>query len=172
MADLVQYGIAEEETDMRAHVCVVVRRIYTYPTKPAVRLVTTKKFPVAPAFQGNQKTAEGYLVPPSVIPYIRQFELPDFYWTAVPIRPEMTTSEKGAAATKLVQLAMQDGLIALPLQAHLITNLELQIKGVDILVNFDAGIQVKCDYNGGPKAFGGSGNLFIQISEANPFKRH
>ncbi len=34
----------------------------------------------------------------------------------------------------------------------------------------DLHTQVKCDFDGGRKELGGTGNLFLQVKEANPFK--
>ena len=42
----------------------------------------------------------------------------------------------------------------------------------DLLVTASLRIQVKCDYRGGPRELGGSGNLFLQTHECNPLRRH
>jgi len=55
-------------------------------------------------------------------------------------------------------------------KAELVDAQTLQVKGVDIQVSIN--IQVKCDYNGGPKERGGTGNLFLQVAECNPFKQY
>lgn len=172
MAELMPYGIHDEQTDMRAHVCVVVRRIYVYATKAANELLTNRVYPTASAFQGELQTATGYLVPPKDIPGCRQIEPPEVYWSLYPITSTMSTTEKGDKAAHIVELALKSGLIALPAQPRLIEDMDLQIKGVDIIASIHARIQVKCDFNGGPKSLGGTGNLFLQIAEANPYKRH
>lgn len=172
MADLIPYGIDDEQTDVRVHVCVVARRIYVFATKEARELLNNRAYPKVPAFQDGRQTATGYLVPPKDIPGCRQFELPDLYWQTYPIRREMPTSEKGDRATQLVKLGLSGARIALPLQSRLIEDFNLQIEGVDIIAHLDARIQVKCDFDGGSKAYGGTGNLFIQIAEANPNKHY
>lgn len=172
MTDLIPYGIQEELSDVRAHVCVVIQRVYVYPTQAVRDLLNRIHFPKGKAFQNGQLTAEGYLVPPAKIPRIRQFELPDHYWHSCPIRQEMSTSEKGRLAVRLVRMGLDDLRITLPIQPRVIDDLDLQIEGVDIIATLDARIQVKCDFDGGPKSLGGSGNLFIQTAEANPYSRH
>jgi hypothetical protein len=50
----------------------------------------------------------------------------------------------------------------------------VQIDGDDIVVLTGANrvhIQVKCDYPGGDKALGGTGNLYLQVAERNPLKK-
>jgi len=47
---------------------------------------------------------------------------------------------------------------------------DVQLRGTDILVACNKRIQVKCDYRSGKKP-NGTGNLFLQKSERNPFKR-
>ena len=54
----------------------------------------------------------------------------------------------------------------------IVKEMDLQINGVDIVINMNTKIQVKCDYRGGPKAYGGTGNLYLQVRECNPFGKH
>lgn len=51
----------------------------------------------------------------------------------------------------------------------------IDIKGTDIYVTTVSGkvkIQVKCDFIGGEIEYGGSGYLYLQTAERNPFKRY
>ena len=89
------------------------------------------------------------------------------------------TSQKGAKAEKLIVQMIINGLFPIPNQASKITENDLQVSGGDIfikpnLLTHDDGIliQVKCDYRGGERHLGGTGNLFLQISEINPLRKH
>jgi hypothetical protein len=121
----------------------------------------------------NITTAIGYLVPPKSIPGCHQVIVADNVWkmSRIATYPERGhQSEKGRAAVYIVQEALKQGLIPLNVTAKEIADKDMQIAGTDIYVKAGIKIQVKCDYNGGPKAYGGTGNLFLQIAECNPFK--
>lgn len=173
MVDLVPYGIDEEVADMRAHVCVVAKRVYVFPVERLKEALSQKPYPCVPAYTEDVVTAEGYLVPPDDIEGMCVFELIDKYWTHYRIVRSMPSSLKGKRAEQLVRNAINAGRIGIPAQATSVTDLNEQIAGCDLYVQMNLKrVQVKCDFDGGHKAFGGTGNLFIQISEANPFKRH
>ena len=81
-----------------------------------------------------------------------------------------TTSRKGELATRLTKKLIEMGELRLKLNPVEINDLDMQISGTDILIRADIKIQVKCDFNGGSKEFGGTGNLFLQIADCNPFR--
>jgi hypothetical protein len=63
-------------------------------------------------------------------------------------------------------------MIALRADGNVISSKSMQIDGSDIVVSNRVHIQVKCDFDAGQKLLGGTGNLFIQESECNPFRFH
>jgi len=48
----------------------------------------------------------------------------------------------------------------------------MQISGIDVTMQDNMKIQVKMDYNGGDKRLGGTGNLYLQTAECNPYRRY
>lgn len=165
--ELFDYGIQTEESDMRAHVSIVSNTVYVFPTKPAIELCLSERYPAKPAWQPgvSYPTARGYVIPWKDIPFI------------IPVRAEMTilrqkfkesdsTTVKGRKATNVVAHLLRCGLFplmgAVPKEP---TALEAQIRGVDLIVSGTWKIQVKCDWKAGEN---GSGNLYLQIAERNP----
>lgn len=165
---LIQYGILNEESDIRAHVCPLAKKVYVYPTQSGVYTVQSGSYKVVPAFQNGIKTAEGYLVPPLHIPRIQVVEPPANYWNVVGFRDFDSLGSKGEKAVRLVKGLLINGLFPLWTQGQVITEKSLQISGTDILVSSSFKIQVKCDYKGG-EGRNTTGNLYLQISECNPF---
>lgn len=172
MSSLVDYGIEQERTDIRIHVCVRVKRLYVYSRDAALLAIRTHSYPVKPAYQDGMKTAEGYAVPWTDIADCREVWLHGSYWRVDPIREDMTTTEKGAAAANIVSRALQGGYVPLPIQVQVVEDRSTQIAGVDLVAHCALRLQVKCDFGGGDKKFGGTGNLFIQTSELNPKQAH
>lgn len=169
---LIEYGIQTEESDLRAHVCPKVQRIYVYPTANALRVIGARRYRIAHAYQGKVQTAAGYLVPPRDIPRCREYAPPLWIWERHQITKDMSTSERGERALKVFMEAVQRGYVALPLSQAVVRDFQQQISGIDVAIRMDVRVQVKCDYAGGPKAYGGTGNLFLQIAERNPHNRH
>jgi hypothetical protein len=163
---LIPYGIIAEQSDVRAHVCPMARRVYVYATTAAQAMPLTR-YRRVPVYINGRLTAEGYLVPPDDIPGCQSFALTLSMWRAYPIRADMRPSEKGLLALKLVQAGIAAGLIALPLSQEVVRDLEMQIAGTDLLLRASVRLQVKCDFAGGDRAHGGTGNLFIQVAERN-----
>lgn len=48
--NLVEYGIQNEQSDIRAHVCVVAKRVYVYSTDEGKRIAATGRFKSLPAY--------------------------------------------------------------------------------------------------------------------------
>jgi len=176
---LVEYGIQTEQSDLRAHVCVNARQVYVYPTKKGIEAINTGNFRKMPASQPGAAfpTAEGFLVPPNLI------------WGCIPINAawamervgiidySASTSLKGDWAVMVVRHLLSKGWFPMWGTSEVISELDIQIKGIDLIVTSKARIQVKCDYEGGtPKRVGRlgervTGNLFLQTAECNPFGR-
>lgn len=172
ISELVDYGIFNEISDYRLHVCPQAKRIYIFPTAAAREALAHKNYPKRPAYTGTTLTAYGYLVPPADIPHCYVIQpLPDF-WKIATIREDMTTSEKGNAAVMLVKAAFEGGLIPIHLAVEIVTDYNDQQGGLDVKVQGHARLQVKCDLRGGEKEAGGTGNLFLQVAEINLHKQY
>lgn len=173
---LVEYGIFQEQSDIRAHVCVKAKRVYIYHTKQAIEVLRRKPHRLVPAYQhvnGRKlKTAEGYLVKPIELYPCKSIPVTRQLLTKYPIRYQDSTTIKGANAAGLVMALINGGQFPFMLHGENITDYDLQLKGVDIHVSMKARIQVKCDYNGGERRRGGTGNLFLQVRESNPLRSY
>jgi len=191
--DLVDYGIQNEESDLRIHVSPATKSIYVYDTINGVDAV------VCDSANGNRKvkvrtqmkdefgdpivdrtgaplkvvTAEGYLVPPHDIYGCHRIDIPDDVLNTANFRFHDSTTQKGNKAVVVVKKMLNRGLIPLtPDDVDEISDEEMQVSGVDISISSKAKIQVKCDWKAGPKEYGGTGNLFLQVSECNPLNQH
>lgn len=169
---LIRYGIQQEQSDLRAHVCFVAGALYVYPTNAGKATIERRWYPDVPVRTRNIITARGYLVPPNDIDGCLRTEIPDELLARYEIRERDTTTVKGNKALAIVTAMLEDALFPLPLRSSLIEDMQLQVKGLDVLIAANIRIQVKCDFNGGEKHIGGTGNLFLQIAECNPFRRH
>lgn len=136
-----------------------------------------------PGFQVGPKgqrwhTAEGFLVPPNKIPGCYATEIPSDLYATANWSEQDSTTEKGHKAVVTVRNLLLCGLLPLPLTAGIkaksveITERDIDINGTDIDIFAKVRMQIKCDYRGGPKELGGTGNLFLQVAESNPFARH
>lgn len=175
---LVDYGIQNEKSHLRAHVCPLVRRVYIYQTKHGLKAIAGHKCVFGYQDGVNIPTSRGYLVPPFDIEKCVSISFSTRAWRAVNFSDKDDTTEKGAKATMLVLAMIKNGLFPLPALAEEITDYDLQINGQDIIISSsaieqnDIVIQVKCDYNGGEKSLGGTGNLFLQTQECNPLGKY
>jgi hypothetical protein len=179
MPQLFDYGIQNEQSDIRAHVCPLVRRVYVYPTVEGCRAVTSGHWARRSAFQPGVvgHTAEGYCVPPFAIRRCVAVEVRAEAWLAMNFQESESTSAKGEKAVRMVVQMIRSGIFPLPYTAGTLNTAPekaLQIRGDDIIVDLGANrvhVQVKCDYRGGDEALGGTGNLYLQVAERNPLKR-
>lgn len=165
---LIDYGIQNEDSDIRVHISVVSRRAYVYSTNNGLNAIQSGKFNKRPVYTNGIKTAEGYLVPPDQIKDCYSIAIPKDDW--IEIKDIESTSEKGRKAVEIVKRLIKNGAISIPLNVKEITDEQMQINGTDIYVSTRIKIQVKCDYNAGDKKYGGTGNLFLQVSECNPYR--
>ena len=171
------YGIQNEESDLRAHVCVHIRRVYVFPTEEGRREIETGRWPKVSNGQDGVKgiTAKGYLVPPSAIKGCTEVVTKKEDWEHADFKPDDNTSVKGDKAVRLVENTIRAGIFPFLDKVLAIdsdVNFAIQIKGTDIIVHRRTYIQVKCDYNGGDSSLGGTGNLYLQVAERNPLKRY
>jgi hypothetical protein len=176
---LLDYGIQTEGSDLRAHVCVNAQTVYVYPTTKGLDAIGSGKFRRTSASQPGAAfyTAEGYLVPPSRIWGCYPINAKWAMSQAGPVSFGMSTSLKGEWAVRVVRALLSIGHFPLWGNAEVVSDLDIQIKGVDLIVTTKARIQVKCDYEGGEPVRDGAkgervtGNLFLQVAECNPFRR-
>lgn len=168
-AELFDSGIHTENSDIRAHVSVVGRCIYVFPTLngiAAMEACEDVRSAGQPGVVGV--TALGKVVPWRSIEGIRQLQFVSWpKWEE--FREDMTTSQKGSLAVECVIASMRIGRFPFWLNATEDQRQNIQIKGTDIVVFCKKKIQVKCDWKAGE---GGTGNIYLQFSERNPLKRH
>lgn len=157
---LVAYGIQTETNVFRAHVSPVSKTIYLFRTQAAMEAIMTGRYPFRSVYTRHLVTAEGYLIPPSEIPGLIEWPIKPELLRYIPIHRNSPTSVKGRLAEFYVAYMLKD--------AKPVRNKEQQYEGHDLLYG-NITIQVKCDYYAGD---GGTGNLFIQIAEANPYRSH
>lgn len=177
--ELVEYGIQNETSDLRAHVCPNAGMVYVYPTKRGLQAIDSGKYPKVNGFQPGIDTAtsEGYLVPPSDI------------WGCMPINARWhmdrigkvlfswSTTDKGLWAVNVVAELLKWGWFPLWGNSSVVEETDVQIKGIDIVITSSARVQVKCDFDGGepkkprPRGSRVTGNLFLQVAECNPFRQ-
>ena len=156
---------------MRAHVSVVNRTIYVFQTHLGIEAIERTNPTLRTATQPgvNGPTAEGWLVDVNAIKDLRRLKFASWErWDEY--RERASTSEKGALAVECVRTAMKRGRFPFWLDATEDDRENVQIKGTDILIFCRKRVQVKCDYRCGDKPLG-TGNLFLQKAERNPFKR-
>ena len=174
--ELIEYGIQNEASDIRAHVCVTTERMYVYSTTSGVETIEKGDYRMMPAFQWvngqSMKTAEGYLVPPEDIEGCITKTIPQSLIEHYSFDRSDSTSIKGNKAVGVVMSFIQAGHFPFIAEGQVIDDRNLQVSGTDIHVGIDKKIQVKCDYNGGPRELGGTGNLYLQVAECNPLGRH
>lgn len=171
--NLIDYGICQESSDLRCHVCYGEGYLYVYKTNDGIAACSTGNYPLKPAYQPGvtHATATGYLVPPDDICGCKRVKIPPRgqQWALDKIDKQSDTGKKGSVTARLVAYMLKHGLIPMPLGSEEVGDQRLQIEGVDILVFCRLRIQVKCDWDGGRD---GTGNLFLQMSETNPLGRH
>jgi len=178
--DMIAYGIQNEESDLRVHVCPLIKRVYIFPTEEGRKAIKNNDFELVQGYQQNynEATSEGYLGSPDKIKKCAEVKIRNIAWKHVKFNENEDTSQKGEKATRLVKNMLINGLLPLPLESKIIKNKDLQLKGTDILIKKNALkhdkllLQIKCDYKGGRKELGGTGHLFLQTAEKNPFNKY
>lgn len=147
--------------------------IFVYEVPYMQGFLKQHSFKVGCAYQKEIKTAEGYLVP-CEIPELTAIDVP--YMKSDKFKNKCDsgadTSEKGEWAVKIVKDQLKKGKIPLRFDVDEVKEKNMQIQGKDIIAIGAFSMQVKCDWRAGPREKGGTGNLFIQISECNPHGKH
>lgn len=178
--ELVEYGIKQEDVDIRIHVSFVTNKVYLYKREDMLRIID--RYPIRSAFQKinrlKRETARGHIVPVCVDEII-EIEMPLQIAQKHKCNWIDDETRKGKCALNIVMEMIEMGVIQrqcnefFQLEANDERDYEMQLKGNDIILTSRLpSIQVKCDYNAGPKAEGGTGNLFIQTHECNPLQKH
>jgi len=172
--ELFDYGIYTECSDVRAHVGVLAKMVFVFPTRNAISAVEEHNPKLVFGFQSgvSAPTASGWLIALELIRDLRTIPVKSnwsgwYGWT-----DNLSTTQKGQRAVELVLQMLRLGRLPIWLD-----NVEddprqnIQIKGTDIVVYAHKRIQVKCDFRAGPKSIPGcTGNIFIQKSERNPLR--
>lgn len=170
---LFEYGIQTENSDIRAHVSVVNKTVYVFPTKNGIRTIAEHPECVSrPAFQPgvNGETARGFPVSVEWIEDLRRRKFQSWEgWEMFSER--LSTTQKGKLAVSCVVEIMKRGLFPFWIDVSESNRENVQLKGTDILVFCRKRIQVKCDFRGGDRPLG-TGNLFLQHAERNPLTMH
>ena len=167
------HGILNETSDIRAHLGVVVRKVYVFRTKVAAELLRSgHHYQYVQAFQPGVvgPTASGFLVPPGDIPGIHILaDCKDDRWWSDFTTEYADTSAKGDAAVAVVKRLLRRGYFPLWIDADESGDRSIQKSGTDIIVCCKQRIEVKCDWHAGNPAK--SGCLFLQVAERNPLKK-
>ena len=170
---LVDYGIQNEDSDLRAHVCAEIQTVYVYPTKEGIIETESDRYELKRVFTGNIETARGYAIPiDNIKNCIAISMINHLMWNSQNITYKDTTSDKGIKSVNIVKTILNEGKFPFMTEGKTISDAQMQINGVDITVDLNIKIQVKCDYRGGATELGGTGNLFLQKQECNPYKFH
>lgn len=167
--NLTNYGIFEEHVHLRAHVCVLVGKVYTYMPTCAIAAIHSGKFKTkvaAPKHAGYQVTANGYVVPPKNIAHCHEFNVKPLI-DMEGFAPADNPTVKGQKALNVVVNMVRLGILCPPCQPEIVTDRDIQLVGVDLIIPPGFTMQVKCDYNGGEGPMA-TGNLYLQIAERNP----
>lgn len=171
---LTDYGLFDEQSDIRVHVGVASRSLYVFKTQAARTFLSVwgHRYEQRPAYQPGVQgmTALGWKVPWKDIPSIRKVYCPSYpLWSD--FRRTESTSDKGKKAVAVVQAMLTEGHFPLWVSANETIDTKMQINGTDLIVWHKTRIQVKCDWNAGDGGEGCTGNLYIQTAERNPLRK-
>jgi len=176
--ELVEYGIRNELSDIRAHLCFKTKTLYAFPTKSGLedmeRCISERKTTYKYGYQRgiNYATGGGYPIPWNEIKNLKRVRMDDDWFKNYAGPEKMTTSEIGDMAVEIVMRLMREGRFPFFVDPSFCLDADLQRRGMDIHVNGKWKIEVKGETYGGEKERGGSGNLFFQTHELNPLKRY
>jgi len=124
--ELIKYGIEEEQSDLRVHVCPLVRVIYVYSTVKGIEAISKDKFKEVSVFTKGIKTAKGYLVPPDKIHSCKGYNIKDKFWNKHKFYETDDHGEKGKKAQSLVAELLHRGELPLPFDPRIIKNVKMQ----------------------------------------------
>lgn len=177
LPELFDYGIQNEESDLRTHVCFKAGIVYVFETSAGRKAI--ERYDYKDKFAGqpgvNGPTGKGKAVPIEAIRGVTETYIPDLLIRRYPIFREDDTSVKGRKAEAIVKEIIRAGRFPFPNKWNHVNPacVDIQHVGVDLIVIYphEIRIQVKCDYLGGSKMLGGTGNLFLQTAERNPKRK-
>ena len=169
---LIEYGIQTENSNYRAHVGYKTQHIFVFPTQNGQKEVAkySNQSKRTVSIDGKIITAKGYPIPINSIDSMQSIFIPHDVYQKYAIYPDMSTTTKGQLAVQIIFEMLNRMLIPLPVNINIKNKKAIQIKGTDIIISSKLRIQVKCDFNAGDKKFGGTGNVFLQTDECNPYK--
>jgi len=163
------YGIQNEESDLRVHVSVCNATAYVFLPECGMSAINQHpEIAGKPAYQNgvNGSTAFGYPMPIKYIAGISGIKIPQHVFMDADFRESDNTTQKGNKAVYCVKEMLKKNLIPVAFHIQEVTDRTMQISGTDILVSARYKIQVKCDWRAGD-----TGNLYLQTKERNPLKR-
>lgn len=171
--ELIEYGVQNDGSDYRIHVGYKTQHIYVFPTGQGKEYISRQHgLELKNAYQDGMVTARGYAVPTSHLKDLREILIPPALYREYIILEKMTTSDKGRLATCIALEMLKKNLVPLSVNVSITDDTTMQVNGTDILIDSKWKIQVKCDFNAGRRDLGGTGNVFLQIEECNPYRRH
>lgn len=174
---LYYYGIQSEKAYLRAHVGVLAKTLFVFERKPAVVLILSVEYPWVFSRQDGVEGYHGigYLVPPGDLRQV---------WTC-PLEEEwllgftegMDTTIAGRRAEEIVKRCFESGRMGSPKKLEFQEGRQKQIFGADFKMERTGDlIEAKLDYRSSLIAHTPqdrcTGNLFLQVWERNPLKKH
>ena len=163
------YGIQNEESDLRAHVSVCNATVYTFLPSDAMDAINAHpEIQPRQAYQSgvNFATANGYPMPIKYIHGIQAIKIPQHVFMDANFMQSDNTSAKGSKAVFCITEMLKRNLIPFAFNIEEVPDRKMQISGTDILISAKYKIQVKCDWR-----VGETGNVYLQTQECNPLKR-
>lgn len=173
--NLTEYGIMNENSDIRAHVGPLSQQVFVYKTNDGKEALKKYIFSGGIERSGGQPgyngfTFKGYAVPIKYFDDLKIINL-DIEWF-MNYKKDLPLELKGRLAVSTVHKLLDNGMFPLWCKGVETSNKQIQISGEDVRVNGIWKIQVKNDEKAGTIDSGGSGNLFLQTHESNPFKKY
>lgn len=170
---LYEYGIFQENSDIRAHVGPLSKTVYVFRTKDMMNEILTRRYECKSAMQRGVDYITGWgPVVPCDLKFVRRILWHNVAWWTW-FRQGAGETEKGNVAVKVISELMRIGRFPFWVLPEEVTDIKLDVDGTDIIVSGKWHTQVKCDFPAGPKSIDGCyGNLFIQTHECNPLGKH
>lgn len=163
--DFAQVGTLNERGDLSVHVCPVVKRVYVYLTVRGIEAIKTGAHKMVEVKLEGRVTGKGYLVPSDAIEDCWTVILQPKVWRTLNISESDSLVEREHKADRLVMAMLKAGQLPVPITVKETPDRDCQMQGGDgaIVVESVPGtvIHVKCDFEGGEKSLGGTGNLFL-----------
>ncbi len=175
---LVEYGIQNEVSDWRVHVGWGTQHVIAFPTSSGKKVIEAKlresgRAEAKAVSTRGITTALGFAVPISYLDGMSEILIPpDLHRKYQLSKTADSTSRKGAVAVAVVMAMLGRRLIPLPCVYDETDDKALQVQGQDILVNSSLRVQVKMDWDAGSRVHGGTGNVYLQVAECNPFRSY